>query len=148
MRLHASVRPPSQNLLSGSMTSMSFSPSTRPGDFQYWPITLTLLDLSGNVAINGPLPPAGAGYDSLATIDLSNTSVSGPLPPSWHAFASLQRLILTDTRVVCPLTVNQTDGSVSQQMRVPTPRPHRSQLQVSVHCACVFDSPSCSCATV
>ena len=103
------------------MTSMSFSPSTRPGDFLYWPITLTLLDLSGNVAINGPLPPAGAGYDSLTTIDLSNTSVSGPLPPSWHAFASLQRLILTDTQVTCALIVNQTDGSVSQSLHGPAP---------------------------
>jgi hypothetical protein len=79
-----------------------------------WPLSLRVLDLSSNVGIVGPLPPAGAGYANFATIDLSNTSVSGPIPPSWSVFPSLQRIVVTDTRLTCTLTVNVTDGAVSE----------------------------------
>jgi hypothetical protein len=92
-----------------------FSPSSRPVNQPFWPTTVKLLDLSSNVGIIGPLPPAGSGYSDLATIDLSNTSVSGPLPASWSAFPSLQRLTATDTQLACALTFDAAEGSVSQR---------------------------------
>ena len=94
-----------------------FSPSSHPVHQPYWPPSLRLLDLSSNVGIVGPLPPAGSGYSDLATVDLSNTSVSGPLPASWSAFPSLQRLIATDTNLSCALTFDAAEGSVSGRAR-------------------------------
>ena len=91
------------------------SPSSRPVNQPFWPTTIRLLDLSSNVGIVGPLPPAGSGYSDLATIDLSNTSVSGPLPASWSAFPSLQRLTATDTQLACALTFDAAEGAVSRQ---------------------------------
>jgi hypothetical protein len=78
-----------------------------------WPLSLRVLDLSSNVGIFGPLPPAGSGYADLTTVDLSNTSVSGALPSSWSLFPSLQRLVATDTAMTCALEFNATDGAVS-----------------------------------
>jgi len=92
-----------------------FSPSSRPVNQPFWPLSLRLLDLSSNVGIVGPLPPAGSGYSDLSTIDLSNTSVSGPLPASWAAFPSLQRLTATDTQLACALTFDAAEGSVSRR---------------------------------
>ena len=90
-----------------------FAQSSVPLDQPYWPPSIRLLDLSSNVGIVGPLPPAGSGYSDLSTIDLSNTSVSGPLPASWSAFPSLQRLTATDTQLACALTFDAAEGSVS-----------------------------------
>jgi hypothetical protein len=105
-----------QNALSGTLPTTMFSESSIPLNQPYWPSTITLLDLSSNVGISGPLPPAGSGYADLSTIDLSNTSVSGPLPSSWSAFPSLQRLIATNTNLSCALTFDAAERVVSGLM--------------------------------
>jgi hypothetical protein len=97
-------------------------------DRPYWPVTVTLLDLSSNVGIIGPLPPAGSGYSDLSTIDLSNTSVSGPLPASWSNFPSLQRFIVTDTNLSCALTFNAAEGSVSGRARAQNMWPTAARI--------------------
>ena len=86
-----------------------------------WPLSLRVLDLSSNVGIVGPLPPAGSGYADLATVDLSHTSVSGPLPPSWSMFPSLQRLSATDTAMKCALGFDAAEGVVSGAGWLGTP---------------------------
>jgi len=102
-----------QNEIRGLFPATAFAQSSISLNQPYWPPSIKLLDLSSNLGIVGLLPPAGYGYNDLATIDLSNTSVSGSLPSSWSAFPSLQRLTATDTQLACALSFDAAKGSVS-----------------------------------
>lgn len=81
------------------------------------PLSLRVLDLSGNTELTGPLPAASTSFTKLQEVYFKDTAVTGSLPASWSAFVSLTRLEVENTSLVCDTT---TDDGVAVTCSLPT----------------------------